>query len=446
MHPVTVLLALLVACSGRQSAATLTCTGELSEQIQTVVNVSWQTPSSGTSSVVFDDGVVDPITSPTTTVTNVKIPLLGMPEDTDVHWTATTELDSGGSGSCSGVTHTGSLPGSVPKVSVTTNADGQDSAPYLMGVSYGGTSTQTQLMVYRRDGTPVWFFGDADGTSGLDFHYAVEGGIWFNEFAGGMGGVDSSLKRVSFTGQVLESHDAPLMHHVFCELPDQTLSYDALDVRSYTNPDDGKTSDWAGDAIVEIDPTTGDGKTVFSVWDALVPTLNRRSGEYSIYPGDVDWTHGNSLTYTPETNRYLLSLAHPDDILNVDRDTAQAVAMYGLDGIPATPAFDYQHDPNWLPSGNLLMFSSGTDGAGAVEYSVTDTALTKVWASPVSTDPIALGEARRLPNGDTFVNQGVGGKLVEYTPDGQVVWEMAGTDGSIFEQFTPVSDLYTGEP
>jgi hypothetical protein len=35
--------------------------------------------------------------------------------------------------------------------------------------------------------------------------------------------------------------------------------------------------------------------------------------------------------------------------------------------------------------------------------------------------------------------------LYEVTDDGTTVWQMQATDGAIFAQFTPLTDLYTGE-
>jgi hypothetical protein len=34
-----------------------------------------------------------------------------------------------------------------------------------------------------------------------------------------------------------------------------------------------------------------------------------------------------------------------------------------------------------------------------------------------------LSNAQRLPNGNTFINEGLSGRLFEVTPDGDVVWE-----------------------
>src|SRR4030095_794263 len=64
----------------------------------------------------------------------------------------------------------------------------------------------------------------------------------------------------------------------------------------------------------------------------------------------------------------------------------------------------------------------------AAEYTVDDKTktLTRVW-SYVSTDIWAqqMGEARRLPNGNTIQGYGQNGAAREVTTDGEIAWEVA---------------------
>lgn len=439
-------LMVLTGCTGRAiQGEELTCTASVSETIETVVSVAWTPPAAGTSSVVFDDGVTDPLTTPETSDSAVDLPLLGMPEDTDVSWTGTTVFEDGTSASCSGVTHTGSAPSNIPRPETYINEDGQDPAQYVMGAFYtgaGGTGAITQLAAYRRDGTLVWYLNDAENSSGVDWHYANEGGIWFNEYIGPMGSEYVSLRRVSLTGEILDDVPTPYAHHLFCQLADDTLVYQTVDIRDFTDPETGETGPWVGDGIVELHPD-GSSEQIFSTWDAIEPHHNVRSRQTSVYQG-VDWTHGNALIYKAETDEYLLSTAFANDILTINRTTREMTAIYGIDGLPATPQFDFPHDATWLDNGNLLTFSEDDTGGGAVEYEVTDAGMTEVWRSPFESKPIALPQARRYPNGNTFVKGGLAGYLSEVQDDGTTVWAMNPT-GSVFAQFAPVSNLYTGE-
>jgi hypothetical protein len=437
-------LAGLPGCVGSKAASGLECSATVAERIQTVIEVEWTPPASGTSVVVFDDGETAPLTTPETTGDSVRLPLLGMPENTDVHWTGTTLFDDGTSATCSGVTRTGSAPGGFPEVVPAVDEPGQDATPWLIGAFYAGAGSRTanlQIGIYRRDGTLVWYYDGAGSTSGFDVHYSRQGGIWFNEFHGAMGSTDITLHRISLEGATIDLRETPYAHHGFTELPDGTIAYDIVDSRLFTDPTTGEESTWVGDGIVEM-RTDGRSEQVFSTWDALDPRANERSDQGSLYDG-VDWTHGNMVSYDADTDLYLLSLAHTGNLLQVNRTSRSLTTIYGGDGIPAAPALDFQHFPTWLDDGNLLMFNGDETGSGAMEYAVTADGLVEVWRSPMDTLPVLAAQAIRLSNGNTFVNRDAGSVLAEYAPDGTVVWSWR-TDGRVFGQFYPIADLYTG--
>jgi hypothetical protein len=385
------------------------------------------------------------MTTPSTEASIVRRALLGMPPDTDVYWRGVTQSASGAS-ECAGVTHTGAAPAEIPSVTATINEDGQDDAAYVIGALFtgaGGSGSHPQRAAFRRDGALVWYsFSDEAGT-GMDLHYSDDGAtILTNTYFGQMGGEDSEIARTSMEGDVVATFATPLAHHMLCELPDDKIAYQALDTRAYTSPDTGETANWVGDAIVEIAPD-GSSETVFSVWDVVPPRLNSRM-ERSIY-GGLDWTHGNMLRYDASTGEYLLSLGHAADILFIDRATGTVNAFYGMDGVAADPPFDYPHDVNVLANGDLLMFMTDDDGAGAIEYARTDAGLKEVWRGVWGQAPFALGQARRLANGNTFVNEGSGLPLHEETPDGKIVWQIESNSTSIFAQFQVVDSLYPEE-
>ena len=91
-----------------------------------------------------------------------------------------------------------------------------------------------------------------------------------------------------------------------------------------------------------------------------------------------------------------------------------------------------QHYPNMLPNGNILVFDNGvhrTDSPFTFSRVLEIDPETKriVWSyqdrpmfnffSPYESS------AQRLPNGNTFICEGVFGRLFEVTPGGEVVWE-----------------------
>lgn len=89
-----------------------------------------------------------------------------------------------------------------------------------------------------------------------------------------------------------------------------------------------------------------------------------------------------------------------------------------------------QHDPDILPSGNILMFDNyghyGEEGESRViEVDPANGAV--VWAYTGDRENPLQSRIRsdqeRLPNGNTLITESDGGRLVEVTPEGEIVWE-----------------------
>ncbi|MCB5189155.1 arylsulfotransferase family protein [Methylobacillus arboreus] len=133
-----------------------------------------------------------------------------------------------------------------------------------------------------------------------------------------------------------------------------------------------------------------------------------------------------------------------------------------------------QHDAHLIPeglpgAGNLLVFDNqGEAGYPPVELSVTGGSrileidpIKKeiVWqytgedsgAPGWSFRSTHISNARRLPNGNTFINEGQKGRLFQVTPDGEIVWEYvnpyprSATD-TVTGKPTVNSQLYRGQP
>lgn len=91
-----------------------------------------------------------------------------------------------------------------------------------------------------------------------------------------------------------------------------------------------------------------------------------------------------------------------------------------------------QHDPKFLPNGNMLLFTnnmiSGDAGKGSsvveefnpvggeVHWSYRGTAERPFYSK-------YLGTAERLPNGNTLITESDAGRAFEVLPDGEIVWE-----------------------
>ena len=89
-----------------------------------------------------------------------------------------------------------------------------------------------------------------------------------------------------------------------------------------------------------------------------------------------------------------------------------------------------QHDPDLLPNGHILLFDNfGHYGPGGssrvIEFDPETQAITWQYAGDAR-HPLASGvrsAQQRLPNGNTLITESEGGRLLEVTPAGEIVWE-----------------------
>lgn len=95
-----------------------------------------------------------------------------------------------------------------------------------------------------------------------------------------------------------------------------------------------------------------------------------------------------------------------------------------------------QHDPELLPSGHILLFDNygnyhSPEGISRV-IEVDPHTLGIVWQyAGTATRPLASeirSAQQRLPNGNTLIVESDGGRLVEVTPAGDIVWEFLNPD------------------
>ena len=158
-----------------------------------------------------------------------------------------------------------------------------------------------------------------------------------------------------------------------------------------------------------------------------------------------DLLHTNTVEVLPSTlapkfpflkpGEVLLSFRKRDAIATVDLETGRMTWV--LRG-----EWRRQHDPDFLPNGHILLFdNSGWLGEGGrsqvLEIDPMNEAV--VWRYTGDRDHPMYSWARsrqqRLPNGNTLITVSAEGRLLEVTPNGDIVWEFV----------NPVREQFQGE-
>jgi hypothetical protein len=166
--------------------------------------------------------------------------------------------------------------------------------------------------------------------------------------------------------------------------------------------------------------------------------------------GVRDFTHTNSLVNF-EDHFYIMSL-HLDMVLKIDG--TDIVWQFGGDLSDYTLKnsdnwFSHGHFSQVLPEG-LLVFDNGghrePNTSRVVEYALDEQTMTAeavwIYEQPEGLNVNILGDAHRMPNGNTLIAWSTLGELAEVTPDGEVVWRVGVGDGHSIVRASYIQDLY----
>ena len=177
------------------------------------------------------------------------------------------------------------------------------------------------------------------------------------------------------------------------------------------------------------------------------------SVEERFIAGDV-LDSDNTLTWNEAQGTLLLSFFSTDSVVEIDPATGGTPRWFGqLPGAwafdPPESAFWWQHGAVYTGAGTLLLSTRAgeqTEETVVREYALDEHAqvLRQVWSFGAGEGIWAeeLGEAWRLPGGNTLHNLGTAQRLREIAPDGQVVWDLTWTRGSFLGRSEPIADLY----
>lgn len=240
------------------------------------------------------------------------------------------------------------------------------------------------------------------------------------------GGVFSE---VTPSGDVVWSHTDPRHHHDALWLPQGELLYTVVEpmpaaaaarVTGGSPVHDLPDGTIYGDVIKQVD-RSGALVWQWKSWEHLDPV------EYPIHPifDRYHWPMINGVNVT-RAGHVIMSLRTTSGIVAVERAHGNVVWH-----IPH-PIVSQQHAPVEMPNGTILLFDNGNIRPGvtsphsrAIEVDPWKQSVTWEYADPVRPAFFApfMGNADRLPNGNTLVTESPFGRLFEVTSDGHMVWE-----------------------
>jgi hypothetical protein len=198
----------------------------------------------------------------------------------------------------------------------------------------------------------------------------------------------------------------------------------------------------------------------------------------------TDWTHINCVAYHPQFDQIVLSVRAFSEIWIIDHSTTtdEAASHQGgrsgkggdllyrwgnpaafRAGTRADQRLFKQHDAHWIPpgypgEGNILLFNNGNTRLEGPYSSADEIALPvgadgryrlkdglpleperALWsyAAPNKQEMFSMvvSGAQRLPNGNTLICSGVGGHVLEVTPDHELVWKYVNpVHGNFFDR------------
>jgi hypothetical protein len=416
-------------------------TWELVEDFESVVRVTWEQlePADVWIEFVVDEGEVRSSPLRTVEAGPVEELLLGVPFETDIEFIVVNDF--------------GSLPLTTDPLTATTGAppDGMNAPtlgwsdaelqdPTMQYVVTGASDVRGWTIIFDRLGRVVWARQTPGINATLHTRVSYDGtdllidhNTYWATFDDGAG---SQVVRMKIDGTEVAVYDTPGLHHPFTELADGTLVWGAADGLSET-----------------VEKLTPEGEQV-RIWDC--------ADFYELEGGDHNYCQSNTLFHVEDTDTFLFSLYSDETIVEIDHETGMSLRWFGHDegswGFdPPESAFHWQHGGHITAEGTLLT-SSHVDGTSdecvvrEYELDEEEQVLREVWSFGVGLEREAevMGEAHRLPGGNTLHNYGSGARVLEVTPDGEVVWEVSWhvetMGGYRLGRTTPVEDLYAFAP
>lgn len=163
------------------------------------------------------------------------------------------------------------------------------------------------------------------------------------------------------------------------------------------------------DSIIERSPDGTTKTVVANVSDLYQPGNGLGGGSEC---------HVNAITYQPGADTYVISDRNPSIFARFGRDGSLKWQFGGSNpkGMHFTGSWNVNHGHHLLDNGNFLFFNNENGNQSPVkEYSLDEASgqASLVWEFTGGGGSATLGDAQRLPNGNTIITYSNSGTIVE---------------------------------
>ncbi|MCA9286360.1 MAG: aryl-sulfate sulfotransferase [Phycisphaerales bacterium] len=321
------------------------------------------------------------------------------------------------------------LPAGFPDVNISTTK-GYPIEPGLTmfnlrspaGLFVGGLAVAVDAI-----GTPVWAVNIPAGVG--DLRLLPNGHVLYESNGHG---IEATLEN----DVVWQSPDGYNVHHEVSPMPNGNYLALVHEFQEVPLPGGGTTT-YNGNRIIEFDHVTNEVAWEWNEFD------NFSTDDYDVTTGTGDWTHSNAVVYNPLDNSVYHSARHLSRVTRIDYATGNVVYMMGFemqsgDADFGDNLFSFQHAPQLLPNGHMMLFDNGnrrdhidqtneTGMSKAIELAFTGdppTSAEIVWEWTLPLYNFAVGDCDRLPGGNTLVVGGITSQIFEVAPDKTVAWSL----------------------
>ncbi len=329
-----------------------------------------------------------------------------------------------------------SVPSDFPFIAITTNVNPD---PEYIFIDNRGGNGHPYNVIFDNSGAPIWYSRYPDERrdmkvqrNGMLTMLARDGGNHFN-------GLNTNYQQVKVysatNGYGVDEHELQVLQDGTYFMV--ALRSENIDMSRYITG--GNPAASVTEQIVQEFTANGDLILQWRAWDNV--DIHSQQGFIDIRGSGFDFPHMNAIDVDTDGN-ILLSSRSTSELTKINRNTGETIWRMG----GAQSQITFINDPLNGPRNQHAIRSVGTNRytlfdngdlhspsvSRAVEYLVDPTNLTAslVWQYPAvpstSLYSFYMGDAQRLPNGNTLIDWAVGNlpKLTEVRPDGSKAFEM----------------------